>query len=206
GADQPHPLRARAAGLFRHCRVRHFGRPARRRKTPDAGHVHLLRRRHRGRRRHLARLVDRRAGVLGTHQRHPADLHRRRPARVAGEPPPFRRPSAAVVRRRRPRRVRHLWRGQGAGIWGRAGSGLRHGGAHRLRRRNHPRRTCRRTVDPDAAGALRHGGGAGGGPVRRPCAAGGHWLGDGAGSGRGRICAPRGSDCAGLVTSGLQGL
>ena len=37
----------------------------------------------------------------------------------------------------------------------RAGSGLRHGRADRLRRRDHPRRAGRRAVDPDAARTLR---------------------------------------------------
>ena len=52
-------------------------------KTADPRHLHLLRGRDRGRRRHIPRPADRRAGVLGAHQRAPADLHRRR-ARRAG--------------------------------------------------------------------------------------------------------------------------
>ena len=65
-----------------------------------------------------------------------------------------------------PRRLCDVRRGQGAELRSRAGPGLRHGRAHRLRRRHHPRRARRRPVDPDAARALRHRRRAVGGPVR----------------------------------------
>ena len=106
--------RPRHARLCRHRRVRRVGRVAGGGEEADAGDLHLLRGGYRGRRRDDPRPADRRAGVLGAHQRHAADLHRRGARRLVPVAPGDRRARPAVVRRSRPRRIRHLWRVQGA--------------------------------------------------------------------------------------------
>ena len=143
------------------------GALARRAEEADARHLHLLRRRYRGRRRHYPRSADRRAGVLGSHQLDPADLHLRRTRRVADLAAEMDRPRLGLVRRRRSRRLRHLRRGQIVELRHRPDPGLRHGRDDRLRRRDHPRPARRRTVDPDAPRALRHRRRAQRRPVRR---------------------------------------
>ena len=162
------PLQALdAARLFRDCRVRGLRRPARGREEADPRHFHLLRGRHRRRRRHVARPADRRAGLLGAHQRDPADLHRRGArwsgwragALIAGRPCCGSTPPASPLTRptARPRR----WRYGVAPV-----PAFAMGVLDRLRRRDHPRRARRRAVDPDAARALRDRRRAVVGPVR----------------------------------------